>query len=98
MWGETAQLPEHKGVTIQPSFDRFRRDLTIMAGYYKVVVNFKYETRLEADSLAFSSMSEETFEELYSQTINVVLQKILSGRGIDESKLRNMVDQIMEFA
>lgn len=98
MWTETAQMPKHKGVAIEPTFDRFRHDLTIQAGYYKVVVNINLETRLEADSLAWGSMDEETFEKLYSNTINVVLNKVLAGRGLDDKTLRNMVDQVMEFA
>lgn len=98
MWAETAQLPEHKGVVVQPTFERFRHDLTIMAGHYKVVVNINCETRLEADSLQWSKMNEESFEKLYQSTITVILNKVLAGRGLDEATIRGMADRVMEFA
>jgi hypothetical protein len=98
LWTETAEMPEYKGEPVQPSFDRFRRDLTILAGHYKVVVNIRGETRLEADSLAWSKMSEDDFEKLYSATINAVLQKVLRAGLVDEAKLRQMVDSVLEFA
>lgn len=98
MWAETAQLPEHKGMRVQPTFERFRKDLTILAGHYQVVVNINCETRLEADSLQWSKMTEDTFEKLYSDTINAILSKVLAARRLDEKTIRNMVDQVMEFA
>lgn len=98
MWKETAEMPMYKGETLQPCFEKFRKDLTIMAGYYQAVVNIRCETRLEAKSIAWSQMDESEFEKLYSATITVVLGKILRNSGISEDQLRGMVDQVLEFA
>lgn len=98
LWTETADMPLYKGEPVQPSFDRFRKDLTILAGHYKVVVNIRGETRLEADSLAWSKMDESEFEKLYSDTINAVLQKVLRAGVTDEAKLRQMAESVLEFA
>lgn len=97
IWKDTATMPLYRGEPVQANFEKFRKDLTIMAGYYHPVANINSEVRLEADSLAWASMEEETFEKLYSATINAVLQKVLGKTDWDEDKLRNTVNQLMEF-
>jgi hypothetical protein len=57
-------------------FDKFRGDMTIMAGYYHSLVNIHGEARLVPKSLSYASMSQEQFEQLYSALINVALKKI----------------------
>ena len=96
-WTELMPEREYKGVRVQPSFDRFRRDLTIMAGYFKPVFAANGEVRLEADSISFAKMDEETFEKLYSATINAVLDKILANRGYTDASLRALVEQVLGF-
>lgn len=97
MWSDIKGPMEHKGQQIQPNFDRFRKDLVILAGYYDTVFNVRGELRLEAKSISFGNMGQDEFEKLYSATINAVLGKILSGSGLTEEKLRNYVDQVMSF-
>lgn len=97
MWSDIKGPMEHKGQQIQPNFKRFRKDLTILAGYYETVFNVRGELRLEAKSISFGSMGQDEFEMLYSATINAVLGKILTGSGLTEEKLRNYVDQVMSF-
>lgn len=96
-WAETAQTQEYKGRAVMPDFDRFRRDLTILCGLYRPVYNVRGEVRLEAESLKWSQMSEERFEELYSKTIDVILQQIIPNAGYDEATLRKAVDAVLEF-
>ncbi len=96
-WAENAPTMEYKGRAVLPDRDRFRKDITILAGFYRPVWNTKGELRLEAESLQLASMSEERFEALYSVTIDVILQKILPGRGYDEATLRSMVEQVLGF-
>jgi len=96
-WSEVMPDREYKGVRVQPSFDRFRRDLAILAGHCKPVFAANGEVRLEADSISFSQMSEETFEKLYSATITVILEKILPNRGYTDEGLRDLVEQVMRF-
>jgi Protein of unknown function (DUF1367) len=98
LWTELSEMPEHKGQRVQPNFERFRKDLTILAGHCHVVVNIRLETRLEADSLKWSEMTDETFEKLYSATIDAILGKVLAGHGFTEARIREMADSVMEFA
>ena len=97
-WSDTAEMPIYKGERVQPAFERFRKDVTILAGYCHPVADVSGGVHLEADSLAWANMTEETFTELYSATIDVVLQKILRGRGYTENRLRELVEMTMEFA
>ena len=96
-WSDSASLT-YRGQPVLPSFDRFRRDVTILAGHGHPVANLRGEVRFEADSISFCSMTPETFEALYSATIDVVLNKILTGKGYTEEKLRELVDQTLAFA
>ena len=95
-WVETAGMPEYKGQRIEPNFDKFRKELTILAGYWHPVVRINGDAMREADSLAWASMNEETFEKLYSATINAVLERIYKS-SMSEEKLRNIVNDVMSF-
>lgn len=97
-WTETAPDREYKGVRVQPDFDRFRKDLIILCGRFKPVFAVNGEVRLEADSISFANMSQEEFEKLFSKTIDVILQKILSNGRFTESELRELVEQVIGFA
>lgn len=97
MWSEITGPVEYRGEVIQPNMDRFRKDLTILAGYYDRVFNVRGEMRLEARSISFANMSQEDFERLYSATIDAVLGKVLTGTRLTEEQLRNYVDQVMSF-
>jgi hypothetical protein len=98
LWAESKPAQEYHGRPVLPDFDRFRRDVTIMAGFFRPVWNARGELRVEAESIAFGSMTEERFEQLYSATINVILSKILPGRGLTEAQLREWVGRVLEFA
>jgi hypothetical protein len=80
-----------------PSFERFRKDVTILAGHHHPVVNLKGELRMEADSIAFGNMSEEEFEKLYNATLAVLVHKVMRGR-VSEARLREMAEAVEEFA
>jgi hypothetical protein len=87
---------EHKGKQVLPSFDAFRKDLTILAGYYEATYKYDGTVRLQAQSLQWSKMDEETFEKLYSASIDAVLQKILPG--MNEVDLKRAIDQTLAYA
>lgn len=101
-WAETAPPKMYKGEPVLPNFDRFRKDITILAGYYHPVFNIKGEVRMEADSISYAAMNEGTFEQLYSKVIDVLLNKVFSQRSVGvrwtEKRLRAVVDGLMEFA
>jgi len=95
-WEPKLDAPRHKGVVPRKNLDRFRRDLTILAGYYDASYRLDGSVRIEAKSISFSSMDEEEFEKLYSATIDVVLQKVLVG--YDRRQLDDIVNQLLGFA
>lgn len=100
-WSENAATIEYKGEKVLPEFDRFRKDLTILAGFYRPVVNLKGELRIEPESLAWASMSEERFDKLYEATIRVLLERVFNGKVCKEwteAELRSVAEQILEFA
>lgn len=100
-WSENAETIEYKGRPVLPDFERFRKDVTIMAGFYKPVVNLKGETRLEPESLKWASMTEDRFGQLYDATIRVLLERVFNGRvcpNWTEAELRSVSEQILEFA
>lgn len=97
IWADTMPQQEYKGQEVRPEFDRFRRDLTIMAGYFRPVYAANGDLKLEAESLKWSEMDEDKFERLYSSTINVILSKILAGTKLTEADIRRHVDRLMEF-
>ena len=97
-WSDSAKTQDYKGQPVEPSMERFRKDVTILAGYYTPVWNIREELRLEAKSISFGRMSQEEFEDLYSRVIDVLLQKVIPERGYSEEKLRQLVDQVVGFS
>jgi hypothetical protein len=97
-WTEFCEPIEYKGQPVRPDFDRFRRDLTILAGFYRPVFNVKGEVRLEAESIAFGKMTEERFLALFDATISAVLTKVLPKGRFTETELRSLTEQVVEFA
>lgn len=87
----------YHGQRVEPNFDRFRKDITILCGFYEATYNIKGELRLEPRSIAFGSMEDDEFEQLYSTAINVLLNNVLARVSIDEQTLRESVDRILAF-
>ncbi len=79
----------------EKNMDTFRKNLTVLAGYYDVHFTIAGEPRIEAKSISFSNMKEEEFEKLYSATIDVVLKHILKNYTGDE--LEETVMNIIRF-
>ncbi len=71
---------------------RFRKDLTILAGFYDTVVNIRGEIRAEARSLAFANMEQEEFERCYSALINAALKHVFAG-----TKDQNTINQLYSY-
>lgn len=86
-----------RGQMVQPDKEKFRKDLTILAGHFHPVFNIRGEMRIEADSLRWDKMDEETFERLYSATINAILQKVLNRPDLTPEKLRQYVNNVLKF-
>lgn len=87
---------EYKGVIVAKEFDQFRKDITILAGYYDTSINFKGEVRLTAKSLNFSNMDQGEREAVYSAVIDVVLSRVLTKYS--RADLDAVVESVLRFA
>jgi len=96
-WSDTAPRLTHKGKEIQPNLERFRKDITVVAGFYDVVVNLSGELRLEAHSISFANMDEVRFEALFKKTIDALLDRVFKGPQWNEQYLRDITDEIIRF-
>ena len=81
----------------QKNFDRFRKDIAILAGFYEITSRLNGELRVEAKSISFANMDQDEFEDLYDKTLNVILDKVFAGNW-DEAKLRQAVEDVMAFS
>jgi len=76
----------------EKNFNRFRKDIIILAGFYEQYVRIDGSTRLEAKSISFASMDEDEFEELYTKTIDVIIKYICT------QYTGEMLRQVVEMA
>lgn len=88
---------EYKGMKAAPSFDRFRYDLTILAGHYTATFDIMGNIKLEAKSLSYGKCSEQEAEKIYSDVINAALKQVFKV-GMTEDELRKIVDTILGYA
>lgn len=95
---ETAPPIMHNGQEVKPDFERFRKDITILAGKFYYVTNIKGEVRAEADSISFASMDAETFETLYNSVLQVLMQRVLKGPQWSKERINEAVEAIAGFA
>ncbi|WP_241624515.1 DUF1367 family protein [Rosenbergiella epipactidis] len=70
-------------------FDRFRKDLTILAGFYVQTVRLNGDVRVEAESLAFANMKQDRFESVYSALINAAIKHVFANTK-DQSILNRL--------
>lgn len=61
----------YKNTKLNLSFERWRKVMTMKAGYY-VAWSYKGYTQFEAKSLSYESMSQDEFEEAYERILQVV--------------------------
>ena len=96
MASDRMQPREHNGRRVLPCFEAFRKDIVILAGHYDVVYKYDGTMRLQAKSLKWSEMDEQTFEELYSKTVDVILQKVLPD--VNHADFRQAVEMTLAYA
>jgi len=81
----------------EKNFDRFRADLTILAGFYDVTVRLDGSTRIEPKSISFAAMDNDEFDRLYNATIDVLIKHVYKQQ-IDGERLKELVDTYLSFA
>lgn len=87
---------KYRGADVTLSYDMFRKEMTILAGFYTASYSLNGKVRLEADSWAWGNASEEKREKIFSAFIDVALQRVFQ-LTIDEATLKKMVDNVMGF-
>ncbi len=95
-WDAGRKNKTYKGVEVQKNFDRFREDITILAGYYEQVFDINGKMKLVAKSISFGSMEQDEFEMLYSATINVLLDKVFT-KYAGRAEVDEVIEQLMRF-
>lgn len=98
LWSDGLEHQEYQGRTVLPEKNRFRKDISILAGYFRPVFDVNGEMRLEAESIAWSNMDEDRFSALYSACINVILSKVLSHKNLTREVLDKAVEDVLRFA
>ena len=90
-------IAEAKVAFMEPekNFERFRKDIIILAGFFTSSYRIDKTIRIEAKSIAFANMSEEEFEDLYSKTIDVIIEYVL--KNYTGAMLRTAVEEVEGF-
>lgn len=88
-------VTEFKGRPVQKSFERFRKDVIILAGHYDIVANVKSEVRYEAKSISFGNMSQDDFDRLYNDVVNVLLREVL--KNYTRSDFDKVIQELIRF-
>lgn len=86
----------YNGMPVKLCKDQFRKDVTILAGYYEPIFGVDGSVKLQAKSLQWSKMTEEEFTKLYDATLDVILQKVLPKRW--HADIEDHVERILHFA
>jgi len=87
---------EYKGQKVQPSFDAFREELTILAGHYTTAYSLNGSFRLHAKSISYAKMGDDEKEKLFSDVINAGLKHVYR-MSLSEDQLRQRIDQLLAF-
>jgi hypothetical protein len=93
------EAPEIENIHGKPekNFDRFREDITILCGFYKQVLRLDGTVRIEAESVSFANMDDETFEKLYNATITVLIKNVWNNK-LNKADIDQMVETYLQFA
>lgn len=88
-----------KGVPIRKDFERFREDITILAGHYDVSYALDGSVKMTAKSISFANCDEFEFEKVYQSVLDVVWDKILRESNFrSKAEVENVVNQLMAYS
>ncbi len=65
----------HENTKMDMPFETYRKYVTMKAGYFKTYSTPR-GTFYDAESIAFSSMSQDEFEDVYSRVLNVIIEDV----------------------
>lgn len=91
-------MPDGSLIEAEKSFERFRKDALILAGFRKLVVNIKNEARYEAQSISFAAMDETEFQQVYRSVFGVCWRLVLIHvPNMTEEAAHNAINSILEL-
>jgi len=83
--------------TPEKSFNQYRAQVTVLAGYGEPVFNLDGQSfRMVPKSISFAKMNETEFAELYSNVLDVILKNIPDT--YTKIDIENAVDDVLGFA
>lgn len=94
---EPGEINSEYGSPIK-SFDRFRKDIIILAGYYHTEIRIDGSVRVSANSMSFAKMDQDTFYKLYNNVLTVIIEKISVLNTMTREEINDLVDKFLEFA
>lgn len=91
-------LDRYGPMSVGKEFERFRKDVLILAGHFTSVWSLEGELRLEAKSLAFANMDELEFGQVYASVLNVVWSRVLRAANYaSEAEVERVVGELLRF-
>ena len=87
-----------EGITPEKNLERFRKDVTILAGHYKQSIRLNGECLVEAKSIAWAKMSEEQFGEFYKASFNVIWDRVFIKIYCNEKELEDILYELNSFS
>jgi len=92
------QLVDGVPIDVTRNFDVYRKEVTILAGYYDVCASFDGSIKIEAKSISFSSMEEGEFREWFKASKDVLWAQIFKSiAGFTEENFESAVMEFMRF-
>lgn len=88
---------KYRGVSIEKNFERFRKDILILAGYGEPFFDLQGRLHWEARSIAFDEMEQEDFEKCFDSVANVLLSQPFMAK-YNRAELERVVNELMRFA
>lgn len=85
-------------VDVIRNFEVYRKEVTILAGYYDLCATLSGEVKLEAKSISFRSMEEGEFREWFKAVKDVLWGQIFSSiAGFTEESYNNAVLEFLRY-
>jgi len=81
---------------LEKSFDAFRKDVTIRAGFYDLEMS-PSGLQKKARSLSFGSMAQEDFNAWYKAVFSVIWNLVLVRHFETEEQMENAVNSMLEY-
>ena len=88
----------HAGEPVRKDFEKFREDITILAGHYDSVFGVDGSVRLVARSISFANCDEHQFQEVYRGVLDVVWDKVFRQAHFrDKDEVERVVMELMSY-